>query len=1161
MALKLIGAVGLKVRPEAENFRDEAERDIKRQMRGADRDGYKYPIKPQVDKEHMRRELDRSREDLKDALDGMQKQVDKKKLDLRVNKDNFRKDTQKVKEIYTAMFNDMERRKKIFGDSKAFSLDTEEFEEDLRKVRHQFERAVRDMDGEDVDVKPVLDETSLRAVWARLKWLTRDRFATIHVKVNKASMRAATNAMKALYGASGARTGIDFIKDFGRYLRDLDKHIPALGMIGTLATAAVGGVTALVGSVAHLANEFVRMGGAALALPGILGGFAVGIGAMVAVLKDFNREVPQIGQDLGKLQDKMSNNFWKQTKIPLMDAWNKAFPHFSRGIQKTSTELGKWTAAFSKAFSTHFDMAAFDTMFGNLNESISIAALGVDDFVKSMSILGQTGSEYLPAMARWANEVNESFAGWLENAQATGRLNDIIDTGIQKMKEFGVLTRETGEFIYILGSAAERAGFSGFGEMSRGLESFNEKLKSLEGQRVLDDIFQGASKIADGFKRALGAVGEFVWNSSDMLNELSGIVGDMVGDTFEELFKAFERPKFQTGLTDFFQGISDGLGNITDQSPQIADLLGSIGTLAGTIADNMGKVVGKILEVFGPEVADALEDIAPDMEEVGDSISSMMDHLDNAGFDEFVGDLIRLAGAQLKQLATDLDGIAVAMEAISKLGEGDFDGLKDLNEEVKDKDAEYQPLPGFGWTKNVGDAIAKALQTAGATIKTALSMWGSLLKGDIRSTVETAFDTDIGQWILEKLTGQKVSGSEVADTLGLNGDFSHDFGVIVDGMKEQLHKIWTGFWDWLTGLFSGDSSGGANGDTWEGSATTSIFDQFGIDSWPDDLGVKLDEARTWISEKVETFKSWLAGLFGGGEGDGSAMQFAIDFVMNAIDNASNIINQIVNRAREWAAKKWQGVLTALDNARDTITNVKNKALNYARSKYQGVLTALDNARSTIQNVKNKALNYAKGKYQAALTALDKAKGIISQVKNRALNYANGKYQGVLKALDKASSVVSSVQRKINSLKGKTVSIITKMKTVVSKVFSADGNYMPGVKKFANGGIENHVAQIAPAGAMRVWAEPETGGEAYIPLANSKRARSEQILSTVADKFGMRLERYANGSTPSATAPVTSNGDTVNITVESVPTDSAEEVSSAIWFDYKHMKRGNAFAFA
>ena len=1189
MALKLIGAVGLKVRPEAKNFRDEAERDIRRQMRGADRDGYKYPIKPDVDKQHLRRELNKSRQDLLNSLDNMQKQVDKKKLDLRVNTDRFRQDAERVKDTYAAMFKDMERRKKIFGDSEAFRIDTEEFEDDLRELKHRFNRIVEEMDDSEVDVKPVLDESSLRSTWARLKWLTRDRFATIHVKVNKQSMRLAQNAMKAIYGMSGARKGVDFIKDFGRYLRDIDKHIPALGMIGTLAVSAVGGVTALVGSVAHLANEFVRMGGAALALPGIMGGFAVGIGAMIAVLRDFNKELPQVRRDLGKLQDDMSSNFWKQAKIPLMEAWNKAFPHFSKGIKETSTALGNWTAAFADAFTVHFDMSAFDKMFGNLNKSIDIASEGVGDMVRAMSILGQTGSEYLPRLAMWSNDVAKSFADWLDEAQRTGELNRMIDTGIQKLKEFGKLTREAGELVYILGSAAERAGFSGFGEMANGLERFNEKLKTTKGREVLDDIFEGAARLSDGFKRATGAVGDFVWNSSALLKDLMGIVGDLVGDTFEKMFKAFERPKFQNGLRDFFQGFSDGVNEITARAPEISDLIGSVGTLAGEVAENMGKVVGKILEVFGPEISDALADIAPDMESVGDSISSMMDHLDNAGFDDFVGDVIRLAGAGVDVLARDLDGVAMAMEAISKFKDGDFEGLDKLNKEAAEKAGkrveddritglEDVPIIGgfFSWLNDIGGWIADAITSATSAVGSAMDSFWGWLQGVFSFDGMFAFDDwwpSIVEWWNEQI-------DEIVDMFTKSKDW------VVDA--------WNGFWDWLTGLFSG---GGDADTTAPGSGgndmSTSIIDGLGLDGIGDKLGEKFEEVKGWVLEKWEGFKSWLGGLFGGGEGGGGAFQVAIDFVMNAIDWASDIIGNVVNTAKEWAgrawngilnavdtastvissvvnhakswiAHKWQGVLTALDNARTTITNVKNKALNYAKSKYQAVLRALDNARGTIQNVKNKALDYARGKYQAVMRALDNARGTISSVKNKALNYARGKYQGVLKALDRASSVVGAVQRKINSLKGKTVSIVTNMVTKVKKIFSADGNYLPGVENFANGGIrrENHVAQIAPAGAMRVWAEPETGGEAYIPFAKSKRARSEQILATVADKFGMRLERYANGSDPGSGQVVASpGGDTYNINVESVPTDVAEETTSAIMFNLKHMKRGGGLAFA
>ncbi|MFD5425354.1 phage tail tape measure protein [Streptomyces sp. NPDC127084] len=89
----------------------------------------------------------------------------------------------------------------------------------------------------------------------------------------------------------------------------------------------------------------------------------------------------------------------------------------------------------------------------------------------------------------------------------------------------------------------------------------------------------------------------------------------------------------------------------------------------------------------------------------------------------------------------------------------------------------------------------------------------------------------------------------------------------------------------------------------------------------------------------------------------------------------------------------------------------------------------------------------------------------------------------------------------------------------------DGNGVPdGIqapKRQANGGLlefyarggvrrENHTAQIAPAGAWRVWAEPETQGEAYIPLAGAKRARSKRILEEVARRFGGEVSYHADG---------------------------------------------------
>lgn len=49
--------------------------------------------------------------------------------------------------------------------------------------------------------------------------------------------------------------------------------------------------------------------------------------------------------------------------------------------------------------------------------------------------------------------------------------------------------------------------------------------------------------------------------------------------------------------------------------------------------------------------------------------------------------------------------------------------------------------------------------------------------------------------------------------------------------------------------------------------------------------------------------------------------------------------------------------------------------------------------------------------------------------------------------------------------------------------------------------ENHVAQIAAGGSWRVWGEPETMGEGYVPFAPSKRPRSRAITEEIVRRLG------------------------------------------------------------
>lgn len=113
-----------------------------------------------------------------------------------------------------------------------------------------------------------------------------------------------------------------------------------------------------------------------------------------------------------------------------------------------------------------------------------------------------------------------------------------------------------------------------------------------------------------------------------------------------------------------------------------------------------------------------------------------------------------------------------------------------------------------------------------------------------------------------------------------------------------------------------------------------------------------------------------------------------------------------------------------------------------------------------------------------------------------------------------SGFLNAIQNITNKVLG-TSYINVQMRRVEENnapAFSANGNLF---RSFANGGTERHEAQMAPAGSWRVWGEPETGGESYIPLGPSKRPRSKRIAEQTVGILGGRIEWFAKGGVTKA----------------------------------------------
>ena len=188
------------------------------------------------------------------------------------------------------------------------------------------------------------------------------------------------------------------------------------------------------------------------------------------------------------------------------------------------------------------------------------------------------------------------------------------------------------------------------------------------------------------------------------------------------------------------------------------------------------------------------------------------------------------------------------------------------------------------------------------------------------------------------------------------------------------------------------------------------------------------------------------------------------------------------------------------------------------------------AHGLLNRVRSMASQVA-GKHPRVVTSAPgatQATGLVRAVGKMA-DWVNGKHARVT-----ASANTGSARSALNAL-------TRPLRTTVTAVVHTVGNVASAVKGLfhANGGLyERHDPQIAKAGAYRVWAEPETEGEAYIPFARSKRGRSRMIAAQAVQRLGGAVQWFANGGITGAQARMILN-------IEARPTGELADYVQAV----------------
>jgi len=251
---------------------------------------------------------------------------------------------------------------------------------------------------------------------------------------------------------------------------------------------------------------------------------------------------------------------------------------------------------------------------------------------------------------------------------------------------------------------------------------------------------------------------------------------------------------------------------------------------------------------------------------------------------------------------------------------------------------------------------------------------------------------------------------------------------------------------------------------------------------------------------------------------------------------------------------WNGVIKpAWDffrNAAGLLADVLTGNFSNIRNRFSSMGQAISNI---VHGVINSAMNFFKAIFENAkqvAASFGQAIGrMVGTVRNKigemmgVLGQIPGKVQGVFASagtwlVNAGKNIINGLINGIKSMFGQVENAIgsvmpDKIRGMIGfsngGVYMAEGGitraYIDGgidkLERYANGGSkEQHKAQIARGGEWRVWAEPETGGESYIPLAKSKRKRSTQVLAKTADIFGLTvLDKKGNLVEPGTASQV------------------------------------------
>lgn len=840
-----------------------------------------------------------------------------------------------------------------------------------------------------------------------------------------------------------------------------------------------GKLEELVGSSEGVGKGFDSIKGKLGLLTGAAG--IGGIGAAFATGMDITQATDKMNRQLG-----LTGNAAKAASAEVRDvmktgiaggvdeatgaigALNGQFKYLGFEGEQTAAQLADNFIAFSETFGVSIEEAtqtAGQLIQNGLAGDVEEAA---DLMTAAMQRVPAQMREELPEII---NEYGTNFrALGFDGEEAFGLLVAASEKGKWALDKTGDSLKE----FTIRGSDMSESSKSAFESVGLNAEEMANKIaQGGEGARdALKQTAEGLLEMEDPAERANAAIALFgtpledlsVDQIPDFLESLSEGAGGMADFQGSSQEMADQMKNSLEGRMNTLKGTlqslaSEGFMKLWDAGKKVTDWISDNGTWLGPFAAGIGAMAGSIAIVVGALTAwrKALQ-LYTAMQAIATGATKLFN--------------LALKTNVIILIVSALIAVGVALYTFFTKTETGRKIWSKFMEILKD---------AWDWIKNVfvagWDWVKEAIPAAWQAVKDKTSeIWDGI----------TGFLSDT--WDTIKGAAESVWNGIKDFFTGLWDGIKEVFTLAVDGIKWYLESYWalitgtiTMVWDGVKLYFT---------TLWEGiklvfTTAWNIISGFFTTAWQTFTGL-VQSVWNGISSFFSSWWSALTGIFTG-----------------AWNGISSFISGSWNAIRDLAVNVWNGIKDSISNAwnatKDAIANAVGAIIGKLGEMVSSAKSKIDEMVGKITGMKDTIVSKLS---DAGQWLWDTGKAIVQGAIDGIMSAPNAIYDAIM------SLVPDSVKGAVSSVIG---------------WFSADGSIAyanGGVEAYANGGTrgEKHVAQIArPQGPFRMWAEPETGGEAYIPLALSKRARSKAILAKTAQIMGLSVVDH-NGDTVSSAIP-------------------------------------------